>query len=476
MKLSEFYIALVASGSLTFGSLQAQSNVFPANGNVGVGTGSPTHLFEVWGGGIVSSVPSGPSWGFGIQTQSGWGGWARQYSFFSSDGTQLGALMASGDAGNSINQISIGRGYNGAGQAGPEWLTVRSNGNVGVGTSSPQVKLNVQADNAALWNYGQLLISGSSNDNKRLSVGFDTTNNIGFVQPHIAGVDSYPLVLMPYSGNVGVGVTTPGTKLEVAGSFRSTTNGPLPNYGTGMEVFFQPSPQLGVVQAVDRGAGAQLPVRVGPSTHFTPSGDVGLGTPAPNQKLSVNGNFSLGTIGSFIMMGQDAYTGGGGFLMLRSSGSYGKDFSIENYSHATGWQNNLFVAGESGNVGIGTTNPTQKLSVKGSIRAKEVIVETTGWADYVFDEHYDLRPLSEIEQHVKMHKHLPGIPSAAEVAEKGLGLGEMQAKLLAKIEELTLHVIAQEKRIELQNQRIAQQADQISKLQSAAAIQDQPPR
>ena len=81
------------------------------------------------------------------------------------------------------------------------------------------------------------------------------------------------------------------------------------------------------------------------------------------------------------------------------------------------------------------------------MRAKEVVVETTGWSDYVFADDYQLKPLSEVEQHIKSARHLPGIPSAAEVAEKGIGLGEMQSRLLAKIEELTLHQIEQEKRM-----------------------------
>jgi hypothetical protein len=99
----------------------------------------------------------------------------------------------------------------------------------------------------------------------------------------------------------------------------------------------------------------------------------------------------------------------------------------------------------AGNVGIGTTNPTEKLSVNGKIRAKEVIVETAGWSDYVFADSYQLQPLAEVEQHIKTNKHLPGVPSAREVAEKGVSVGDMQAVLLAKIEELTLHVIAQQK-------------------------------
>lgn len=98
----------------------------------------------------------------------------------------------------------------------------------------------------------------------------------------------------------------------------------------------------------------------------------------------------------------------------------------------------------NGNVGIGTLTPTHKLAVSGTIRAKEVIVDT-GWSDYVFADDYRLTPLTEVETHIREKKHLPGIPTAAEVAEGGVSLGDMQARLLAKVEELTLHLIEQEK-------------------------------
>jgi hypothetical protein len=102
----------------------------------------------------------------------------------------------------------------------------------------------------------------------------------------------------------------------------------------------------------------------------------------------------------------------------------------------------------SGNVGIGTIDPAQKLAVNGTIRAKDIIVDT-GWSDYVFDRNYRLADLDEVEAHIKAEGHLPGIPSAREVADHGVSLGEMQAMLLAKIEELTLHQIAQAKELSL---------------------------
>ncbi|MBK1442594.1 hypothetical protein JHJ32_21520 [Parapedobacter sp. ISTM3] len=97
-----------------------------------------------------------------------------------------------------------------------------------------------------------------------------------------------------------------------------------------------------------------------------------------------------------------------------------------------------------GNVGIGAS-PTEKLSVNGNIRAKEVKVEMANWPDYVFGEEYDLMPLPVLESHIKTHGHLPGIPNAQEAEAEGIGLAEMNRKLLEKVEELTLHLIEKDK-------------------------------
>jgi hypothetical protein len=118
-----------------------------------------------------------------------------------------------------------------------------------------------------------------------------------------------------------------------------------------------------------------------------------------------------------------------------------------------------------GLVGIGTANPAYKLDVLGTIRAKEVKVDLNGVADYVFDSNYKLCPLSEVEQYVKEHKHLQEIPSAKEVEQNGVSLGEMQNKLLQKVEELTLYVIELKKENELQKKDNEQLLQKITKLE-----------
>ncbi len=149
--------------------------------------------------------------------------------------------------------------------------------------------------------------------------------------------------------------------------------------------------------------------------------------------------------------------------------------------------NEDFVIRGNGNVGIGTSTPARKLtvfgdtqignlyyqpdlpaildyrlSVDGQIVGKEIIVELNNWdwSDFVFDENYELMPIEELEQNIKMNGHLPQIPTAEEVSEKGINVGEMQGKLLQKIEELTLYVIELKK----ENKDLSEKLNKIEKV------------
>ncbi len=79
------------------------------------------------------------------------------------------------------------------------------------------------------------------------------------------------------------------------------------------------------------------------------------------------------------------------------------------------------------------------------IKAGDINVDLNNAADYVFDENYDLKSLSEVENYVKENKHLPGVPSASEIAENGMSVSQMSNLLLEKVEELTLHMIELQK-------------------------------
>jgi hypothetical protein len=100
----------------------------------------------------------------------------------------------------------------------------------------------------------------------------------------------------------------------------------------------------------------------------------------------------------------------------------------------------------SGNVGIGTsTTGSFKLAVEGKIGAREInVLVGPGWPDYVFESSYKLPTLEELNTYIKVNKHLPEVPSACAMEEKGANLGEMNLLLLKKVEELTLYMIEQQ--------------------------------
>jgi len=100
-----------------------------------------------------------------------------------------------------------------------------------------------------------------------------------------------------------------------------------------------------------------------------------------------------------------------------------------------------------GKVGIQTTNPgNYELAVNGKIRAKEVRVEAA-WSDFVFEKDYPLLPLKDVEVFIEKNKHLPDVPSEAEIQKNGVELGKVHSKLLQKIEELTLYLLQMDKEV-----------------------------
>lgn len=185
------------------------------------------------------------------------------------------------------------------------------------------------------------------------------------------------------------------------------------------------------------------------------AGNLNIGTSAVN--MGSEGGSSVGYGTRLEMMGADVngdrlwlarYNTAANQTQLRVN--IGDDFGQKEDMFVVGthhwsdgaWNPHLAVQA-SGSVGIGTTDTHGfRLAVAGKAIAEEIVVQLKGnWPDYVFDEQYKLPSLQEVEQFIKAHRHLPDVPSAGEIRQDGLNLGEMNAILLKKLEELTLYVI-----------------------------------
>lgn len=220
---------------------------------------------------------------------------------------------------------------------------------------------------------------------------------------------------------------------------------------------------------------------------FPSSGNVGIGTTSPAERLHVDGNIMLTGTNPYMqftsrlslqvtgteyndwtrsLIGHNIRWNTSSnkwqvlegpyadFSMIRFENGGGMGFYIRNYygdaTEITNTDLNTYkrmVLNSDGNLGIGTLYPSERLSVNGNILSKKVKVTQLGWSDYVFYPSYKLPPLNEVESYIKLYQHLPDIPSAKEVEANGIDLGNNQAALLKKIEELTLYVIQQQKEI-----------------------------
>jgi hypothetical protein len=384
--------------------------------------------------------------------------------------------------------------------------SINTTGNVGIGTTTPADALDVVGTTTALsgpaGQVGTSYLSMAPGSTPSLSFAksvnawSDTWWNFT-MQPNnslLLDFSSVPQVVFQngqadFYGNVGIGTTSPQAALDVNGDInqsvgtsadtihgankqatRAVGQVTLGSDSAGSSAFVGMKTQVFAGQGSEAANQADIEFFTWGNSYagsrevmrIRSSGNVGIGTTTPASKLDVQGTpqgpgyeIGVGRIGA------------GGTNLI-----FGIDASATPYSWVQSVTNgvasrNLILEPNAGNVGIGTTSPAYLLDVAGQVHATSFVSSTQTYADFVFKPGYQLPPLSKVEASIKKDGHLPDIPSEEEARAHGIDLAQMQVKLLQKIEELTLHQIEQEKRLDAQAQQIEQLENENTSLRAA---------
>jgi len=409
-----------------------------SDGNVGIGTATPQTLLHIYG------VNSG----------------LLRLENYTDDNIGIQLKGTSGQRWIIGNNISMG----GTGQNFQiyDWansavrLNIDSNGNVEIGMTPTSTV-------AKLETAGGIVVYSSAISNAPTASSLVLDQQSGGVARVMAsGASTWNanLAINPYGGNVGIGTTSPSCKLQVGDATGQVTLGIF-----GKSTTADVAPMLAFVRSnawymgMPSAAGFSLGYNIasysdadilaGSKFYITSSGNVGIGTTSPGVKLDVNGDMGIKGSNKIYLaddLGTPPYIKG-----IWDSNDY---TGMEFHSGFSGLDTTVIVISANARVGIGTKTPQNLLDVYGTIHAKEFKASLDGWSDYVFDKDYKLLSLNDVENYINTNKKLPDIPSAKEITTDGVKLGEMNALLLKKVEELTLYVIEQNKKIQSLDKKI----------------------
>ncbi len=321
--------------------------------------------------------------------------------------------------------------------------------------------------------------------------------------------------LVPYAGKVGIGTTTPNASLDVRSPNNTLQLRLSPVGGTGtvsipssldmwstfagitdqsprrtatIKSFYDGGTWGNEALAFEVGTGGVNDAGAEPTERMRIMGNgyVGIGITIPQATLNIVGNEFLNPVmvrvgrsgpgpgAQYIEFGQDKIASGPDHFVLRAIGSVPATFSIsaeqstKYINFLTGGVERMFML-STGEIGIGQQADFVKgfptgysLYVENGILAEKfkcAIKSTINWSDHVFANEYKLASIAEMESFIKANKHLPGVPSAEQMVENGLDVASMDAKLLEKIEELSLYVIELKK----ENEKILKKVEALEK-------------